>query len=110
MRIIRRASLVVSLVLIIAIAVGFVARRSEAAHARDVGLRTAAQVGVSKMSSIIDAIEIAALTGGDAQVVAAAIEVAQPSLGVCVIAVRDSLRRRRPAAAGQPRGRPRSAP
>jgi diguanylate cyclase (GGDEF)-like protein len=84
-RILRRASLVVSLVLVIAIAVSFVARRSEAAHTRDTGLQTAARVGASHMSSIVDVVEIAARTGDDAATVAAAIERMQPLLGVCVV-------------------------
>jgi diguanylate cyclase (GGDEF)-like protein len=85
MRILRRASLVLSLVLIIAIAIGFLARRSEAANTRDLGLRAAAQVGASEMSAIIDAIEIAALTGSDVAIVAESIEQVAPALGVCAI-------------------------
>jgi diguanylate cyclase (GGDEF)-like protein len=85
MRIIRRASLVLSLTLIIAIAVGFVARRSEAAHTRDAALRTAAEVGASQMSSIIDAIEIASVTGADPQRVADALIAVHPELGVCAV-------------------------
>jgi diguanylate cyclase (GGDEF)-like protein len=77
--------LLVSLVLVIAIAVSFVARRSEAAHVRDTGLETAARVGASQMASIVDAVDIAAHTSVDAAVVAAAIERTQPALGVCAV-------------------------
>ena len=85
MRIIRRASLVLSLTLIIAIAVGFIARRAEAAHTRDAGLRTAAEVGASQMSSIIDTIEIAAAAGADPRGVAEALVAVHPQLGVCAV-------------------------
>ncbi len=85
MRIIRRASLVLSLTLIIAIAVGFATRRSEAANSRDAALRTAAEVGASEMSSIIDAIAIAATTGTDPQRVAEALVAVHPDLGVCAL-------------------------
>lgn len=85
MRILRRASLVLSLTLIVAIAVGFMARRSEVAHARDLGLTTAAEVGSSEMASIIDAVEIAAAAGSRPDAVAAALVASHPSLGVCVV-------------------------
>lgn len=85
MRILRRASLVLSLTLIVAIAVMYVARRSEVAHERDLGLTTAAEVGASQMASVVNAIEIAATAGTDARLVATALADSHPSLGVCVL-------------------------
>ena len=80
-----------SLVLIIAIVVGFVARRSEAAHERDLGLRTAARVGASEMASIVDAVEIAARSGTDAATVATALEETQPGIGVCAVSADETV-------------------
>lgn len=85
MRILRRASLILSLTLIVAIAVGYVARRSEVAHERDLTLTTTAEIGASQMASIVNAIEIAAAAGTDPDLVAAALAESHPSLGVCAI-------------------------
>lgn len=85
MRIVRRASLVLSLTLIVAIAVGFVARLAAIANERDDRLVTSAEVGASLMSSIVDAVEISAATGTDAQRVAVSLVAHHPSLGVCAI-------------------------
>lgn len=89
MRILRRASLVLSLTLIVAIAVGFYGRRSEVAQARDLGITTAAEVGASQMSSIINSIEIAAGAGTEPRLVLEALIANQPSLGVCTVSVDD---------------------
>ncbi len=85
MRILRRASLVLSLTLIVAIAVGFYGRRSEVAQARDLGITTAAELGASQMRSIVNAIEITASAGSDPRAVTAALTTNQPSLGVCSV-------------------------
>jgi diguanylate cyclase (GGDEF)-like protein len=85
MRIVRRASLIFSLTLIVAIAVGYVARRSEMAGERDQRLSTAAQVGSSRMSAIVGAVEIAGGSGTDPAVTAAALVDAYPVLGVCAV-------------------------
>lgn len=87
MRMVRRASLVFSLTLIVAITVGYVARRSEMANARDLGLTTAAQIGASRMSAIVDAVEIAAAAGTDPEATAAALASAHPQLGICAVDV-----------------------
>ncbi len=85
MRVVRRASLIFSLTLIVAIAVGYVARRSEMAGERDQRLSTAAQVGSSRMSAIVAAVEIAGGAGIDPAVTAAALVDAHPVLGVCAV-------------------------
>lgn len=87
MRMVRRASLVFSLTLIVAITVGYVARRSEMANERDLGLTTAAQIGASRMSAIVDAVEIAAAAGTDPEATAAALASAHPQLGICAVDV-----------------------
>jgi diguanylate cyclase (GGDEF)-like protein len=83
MRIVRRASLLFSLVLIVAIIVGFLARSSELSGERDLGLTTAAEVGAGQLSAVIDSIEVAAATGMDAQTTAAAVTTTNERLGVC---------------------------
>jgi diguanylate cyclase (GGDEF)-like protein len=85
MRVVRRASLIFSLTLIVAIAVGYVARRAEMSGERDQGLTAAAQIGSSRMSAIVDAVEIAATAGHDSAPTADALAAAHPELGVCVV-------------------------
>jgi diguanylate cyclase (GGDEF)-like protein len=85
MRVVRRASLIFSLTLIVAIAVGYVARRSEMAGQRDQGLATAAQIGASRMGAIVSATEIATATGFDPESTADALAAAHPVLNVCAV-------------------------
>ena len=89
MRVVRRASLIFSLTLIVAIAVGYVARRMEMAGQRDQALTAAAEVGASRMAAIVGAIEIAAGSGSDPVVTAQALAAEHPELGVCVVDARD---------------------
>ena len=89
MRVVRRASLIFSLTLIVAIAVGYVARRMEMAGQRDQALTAAAEVGASRMSAIVGAIEIAAGSGSDPVVTAQALAAEHPELGVCVVDAED---------------------
>jgi diguanylate cyclase (GGDEF)-like protein len=85
MRVVRRASLIFSLTLIVAIAVGYVARHSSMAGQRDQGLSTAAQVGATKMSAIVRAVEIAAAAGQEPEATAAALAMSHPELGICAL-------------------------
>jgi len=85
MRVVRRASLIFSLTLIVAIAVGYVARRSEMANERDAGLTAAAQLGAAEMSAIVDAVRVAAETGTDPESTATGLSAVYPELGVCVV-------------------------
>ncbi len=85
MRFVRRASVVLSLTLIVAVAVGYVARRSEVAGERDHRMTTAAELGASRLDSIIDAIRIAATTGTDAADTALAVADIDPRIGACAI-------------------------
>ncbi len=85
MRVLRRASLVFSLALIVAIAVGYVARRSEMAGQRDQALSTAAQIAGSRMSAIVSATEIAAAAGQDVEATVQALAREYPDLGLCVV-------------------------
>jgi diguanylate cyclase (GGDEF)-like protein len=76
---------VFSLVLIVAIAVGYVARRSQLAGERDVALTTAAELGASQLGSLIDVVETATLAGTDATETTAALAGSFDELGVCSI-------------------------
>lgn len=82
---VRRASLVLGLTLIIAIAVGFVARRSDLAGHRDRSLTAAAELGASRLTSAVQSVELAARSGIDPAATAEAIAALDSRLGVCVI-------------------------
>jgi diguanylate cyclase (GGDEF)-like protein len=77
--------LIFSLTLIVAIAVGYVARRMEMAGERDQALTAAAEIGASRMSSVVGAIEIAAGSGTDLDATAQALVAEHPEIGVCVV-------------------------
>jgi hypothetical protein len=68
---------VLSLVLIVAIAVGFIARRAELAGERDTALTTAAELGASRVSSLVEAVETTALAGTDPAEATAALAVSE---------------------------------
>ena len=72
-----------SLVLIVAIAVGYVLRRSELAGERDLRLTTAAELGAAHMAGILDGLSIATLAGDDPATTVEAIAATDESVGVC---------------------------
>ncbi len=74
-----------SLVLVVAITVGYVARRSELAGQRDVSLANAAELGAARLASIVDNVQVAADVGVDPDETAASIAAANPRLGVCAV-------------------------
>ena len=90
MRVVRRASLIFSLTLIVAIAVGFIARRVEMAGQRDQSLAAAAEIGAARMSAVVGAIEVAAGSGSNPAVTAHALASEHPELGVCVVDAQES--------------------
>jgi len=85
MKFVRRASLVFSLVLIVAIAVGYVARTSELAGDRDLSLSSSAELGAAQLVSIVDATTVAALAATDPVAAADALASVRSGLGVCVV-------------------------
>ncbi len=92
MRFVRRASLVFSLVLIVAIVVGYAVRTSELSDDRDVALASSAELGGARLTSIIDATSVAARSSIDARAVDASLETTADALssvhrglGVCVV-------------------------
>jgi diguanylate cyclase (GGDEF)-like protein len=81
--------LVFSLTLIVAIVVGYVARRIEMEGQRDQALAAAAEIGASRMSAVVGAIEIAAGAGTNPSATAEALLSEYPELGVCVVTADD---------------------
>lgn len=74
-----------SLTLIVAIAVGYVARQAELSGNRDTNLTNAAELGAMRVSAMVDTIGVAADAGTDAEMVASAVAARYPSAGVCAI-------------------------
>jgi diguanylate cyclase (GGDEF)-like protein len=90
MRLVRRASLVFSLVLIVAIVVGYVVRTTELAGDRDASLAASAQVGSARLSSLVDSASLASRSiddprAGSTAAVAEALATVHRGLGVCVV-------------------------
>ena len=85
MRVVRRASLILSVVLIVAIAVGYLTRSAELDRARDLRLTARAEVAASELASLVDTVSVAAATGRETEVVADTLAAVFPSHGVCVV-------------------------
>lgn len=90
MKLVRRASLVFSLVLIVAIVVGYAVRTSELAGDRDASLASSAELGSARLSALVDAASVASRSAGGADPantveIAEALAAVHPGLGVCVI-------------------------
>ena len=85
MKFVRRASLVFSLVLIVAIVVGYVARSSELAGDRDLRLSASAELGAAHLASVVDATAVAARAADDPDATARALTSIDRNLGVCVV-------------------------
>lgn len=85
MKFVRRASLVFSLVLIVAIVVGYVARSSELAGDRDLRLSASAELGAAHLTAVIDATTAAARAGSAPDATAGAVASIDENLGVCVV-------------------------
>lgn len=83
--------MIFSVVLIVAIAVGFLARTSELERARDLRLATSAQVAASELGALVSTVGVVAETGSDAAAVANALAAAAPDHGVCVVGIDDTV-------------------
>jgi diguanylate cyclase (GGDEF)-like protein len=83
MRVVRRASVVFSLVLIVAIAVGYMGRRSEVAEVRDERLTRAAEVGAARVDALIDSATIAAMSATSPEAAVEAVRRAYPAVSAC---------------------------
>ncbi len=91
MRFVRRASLVLSVALIVAISVGYIARISGLSSERDLRLTTAAELGSARLASLVSSIDVAAHAGSDSADTALAVAEIDPRIGVCVLAIADGL-------------------
>lgn len=87
MRIVRRVSLLLGIVLIVAIAVGYLTRTNGLERSRDLRLSNAAEVGASELAALVDTVSVAAATGSDPQLAATALAGVAPDHGVCAISV-----------------------
>lgn len=85
MRFVRRASVVFSLTLIVAILVGYFARTTAAEHQRDQTLSAAARVGSERLDALVGGAQVAASSGRDPKTVADALAALHPRLGVCAL-------------------------
>ncbi len=74
-----------SLVLIVAIVVGYVARTSELAGDRDLSLSASAELGSAQLSSLVDATTVAARAATDPADTASALSSIRSGLGVCAV-------------------------
>ena len=90
MRFVRRASLVFSLVLIVAIVVGYAVRTAELARDRDDSLASSAEVGSAQLSSLVDSASVASRSvdapgATNAAAIADALAAVHRGLGFCVV-------------------------
>lgn len=90
MRIVRRASLILGVVLVVAIAVGYVTRTSELERARDLRLATTAEVAATELAALVDTVSVVAIAGGEPDVVARALAEVVPDHGVCAVSAEAS--------------------
>ncbi len=87
MGVVRRAALILGLVLIVSIAVGYGARMSELGGERDMRLTNATQLASSELAAIIDAVAVASEAGTDPSATAAAVAAVHPALRICALTV-----------------------
>lgn len=83
-KLLRRLALVLSLGLVVAVTVAYVARHSEAGSSRDLRLSSAATLAASEVSSLVELAEVAVRAGGEPGTAAASISKLVPHLDVCV--------------------------
>lgn len=83
MRVVRRASVVLSLVLLVAIAVGYVGRRSEVAEIRDERLTRAADVGAARVDALVEAATVAVVSAEEPEAAVDAVRRAYPNVSAC---------------------------
>jgi diguanylate cyclase (GGDEF)-like protein len=82
--------LVFSLVLIVAIVVGYAVRTTELAGDRDAALASSAELGSARLSALVDAVSVASLSVdvprvGSPAAIAEALSTVHQGLGVCVV-------------------------
>jgi diguanylate cyclase (GGDEF)-like protein len=85
MRIVRGASVVVSVVFIVAIAAGFFLRTDELRRTRDLQLRSRAQQAATELAALVDEITLTARVAADPADAVAALAAVEPGLAVCAV-------------------------
>ena len=75
--------MVFSLVLVVAIAVGYLGRRSEVAEVRDQELTRAAEVGAARVDAVVDASRVAAMSADSPSAAVRAVRSTYPSVSAC---------------------------
>ena len=83
--------MVFSLVLVVAIAVGYMGRRSEVAEVRDERLARAAAVGAARVDALVDATTVAAVSANSAEAAVDAVRRTYPAVSACAGDVDTSL-------------------
>ncbi len=83
MRVVSRASVVFSLVLIVAIAVGYLGRTSELSEVRDERLIRAAEVGAARVDALVNASIVAVDTAADPSAAVTSIRSVYPEVAAC---------------------------
>ena len=91
MRVVRRASVVFSLVLIVAIAVGYLGRRSEVAEVRDERLIRAAEVGAARVDALLDGVTVIAMSSTSPQSAVDAVRRTYPAVSACASSIDDTV-------------------
>jgi diguanylate cyclase (GGDEF)-like protein len=88
MRVVRLAALLGSVILIMGAAVGYLSRRAQAFHERDLAVEVAAAEAAARLEGVLDVVAIAADVGGEPSDVAAATARQLPGAVVCARAER----------------------
>lgn len=81
----RRIALVFSLVLVVALSLGYFFRRAQLGHERDVTLTASAERGVERLEAFIDAVEVAARAGAEPEAAVTSMISRTPHYGVCAV-------------------------
>lgn len=85
MRVVRRVSLLLGVVLIVAIAVGYLARTNELERSRDLRLVNEARIAASELAALVDTVSVASDAGRVPDVVAESLARVIPDHGVCAV-------------------------
>jgi len=83
-RFVRLGALFGSVMLIVAVAVGYVARRADVAHSRDVQIEAAASIASANLGAYITAIELSAALSVDPEAAAEALSGSLGGADVCI--------------------------
>jgi diguanylate cyclase (GGDEF)-like protein len=83
---VRLGALFGSVMLIVAVAVGYVARRADLAHSRDVQIESAASVASANLGGFIKAAELSAAVAADISAATKSLSAALEGADVCIVA------------------------